>query len=104
MRRPVNTAISLRYYDRIFELLLAVGWDASAAGAIVAAIDYLVLGSAIVTFAAGFDRPADAYAGEYPHLAHVLDGVERESLDDQGFELGLEALLAALQPPRSPAA
>ena len=100
MRRPVNTGVALRAYDRIFELLLAAGWEPPAAGAIVAAIDYLVLGSAIETFAAGFDRPSEAYAADYPHLARALGSSDRDVLDDQGFELGLRALLGSLQPPR----
>jgi AcrR family transcriptional regulator len=100
MRRPVNTDIALRAYDRIFERLLGAGWDPPVAGSIVAAVDYLVLGSAIETFAAGFDRPPEAYAPDYPHLARALGGSDRDSLDDQGFELGLQALLDSLQPPR----
>jgi AcrR family transcriptional regulator len=96
VRRPVHTDIALRGYDRIFELLLDNGWDGATASSIVAAIDYLVLGSAIETFAAGFDRAPDEYAQDYPSLATALRSADRAAIDESGFELGLEALLARL--------
>jgi AcrR family transcriptional regulator len=97
MRRPVRTRAALAAYDRIFEVLLDAGFDGGQAGAIVAAVDYIVLGSAIETFTAGFDRPVDEYAAEYPNLSRALAEADRSSLDDQGFELALGSLLAALR-------
>jgi hypothetical protein len=47
MRRPVRTHVALEGYDRAFALLLGAGWDGAHASAIMAAIDYLVLGSAL---------------------------------------------------------
>ena len=96
VRRPVRTHAALSGYDRLFKLLLDDGWDGATASAIVAAIDYLVLGSAIETFAAGFDRAPDEYAVDYPSLAAALRSADRIEIDDRGFELGLEALLARL--------
>ncbi len=96
VRRPVRTHIALDGYDRLFKLLLDNGWDGATASAIVAAMDYLVLGSAIETFAAGFDRSPDEYAADYPNLAAALRSADGTPIDDHGFELGLEALLARL--------
>jgi AcrR family transcriptional regulator len=99
MRRPVRTPVALANYDSALALFMRAGWDAREAAAIVAAIDYICLGSAIETFTAGFDRPAEEYAGDYPHLARALGAADRATLDDQGFELALELLVAGLRPP-----
>jgi AcrR family transcriptional regulator len=96
VRRPVRTHVALNGYDRLFKLLLDNGWDGATASAIVAAIDHLVLGSAIETFAAGFDRAPDEYAGDYPSLAAALRVADGAAIDGDGFELGLEALLERL--------
>jgi hypothetical protein len=79
---------------------VGAGWDGAQASAIMAAIDYLVLGSALETFAAGFDRPPEEYAEDYPSLSRALSEADRASLDDRGFELGLETLIAGLGAPR----
>jgi hypothetical protein len=60
----------------------------------MAALDFLVLGSAIETFKGGFDRPADDYEPDYPHLAGALRAAGDDDIDDLGFELGLAALVA----------
>jgi hypothetical protein len=60
----------------------------------MAAIDFLVLGSAIEIFKDGFDRAAGNYEPDYPHLAEVLRAAGDEDIDDLGFELGLAALIA----------
>jgi AcrR family transcriptional regulator len=99
MRRPVRTREALRGYDGAFAILLGAGWGGAEASAILAAIDYLVLGSAIETFAAGFDRPPEEYADEYPHLSRALREADHDSLDDRGFELGLTTLIAGLGAP-----
>jgi AcrR family transcriptional regulator len=95
-RRPVRTQVALSAYDRGARLLMESGWDGRTASAIMAALDYLVLGSAIETFAAGFDRPPAEYEEDYPSLAAALRASAGTDVDEQGFELGLEALLAHL--------
>ena len=62
----------------------------------MAAIDFLVLGSAIETFKAGFHRGADDYAADYPHLSAALRAAGDDDIDDLGFELGLAAVVAWL--------
>ena len=98
MRRPIQTPAALTLYDAAFRLLLDAGWDAPHAGAIVASLDHLVLGSALETFAAGFDRPAREYA-DYPAVAHVLAGSDRDTLAARSFQLSLRAFLAGLGEP-----
>ncbi len=55
-----------------------------------------MLGSAIETFGAGFDRPPEEYEPEYPHLAAALRATSSEDIDDLGFEFGLAAVIAWL--------
>lgn len=66
-----------------------------------AAIDYLVLGSALETFTAGFTRTPDGYRPAYPALADSLEDAATRpdglaSLDDRGFERGLALVLDGL--------
>jgi hypothetical protein len=94
--RPVRHVTALTAYDRAFAAFAAWGWDARKATTVMAAIDYLVLGSAIETFKGGFDRKPAAYADEYPHLASALNETADDDVDDLGFELGLQALIGYL--------
>jgi AcrR family transcriptional regulator len=99
MRRSVRTRSALTTYDRLFSILMGAGWDGAEASAIMAALDYLVLGSGLLRFSAGFERPAEDYAEDHPFLARALLASERATLDDRGFEVGLRALLAGLGEP-----
>lgn len=99
MRRPVRTSSALTTYDRLFTILLGAGWDGAAAGAIMAALDYLVLGSGLLRFTAGFERPPEEYAEDHPSLARALAAADPATLDERGFEVGLHALLAGLGEP-----
>ncbi len=92
--RPVRSDVSLRGYDQTFAAFQSLGWDPQTAAAVLAAIDFLVLGSAIETFGAGFDRAPDEYAPEYPNLAAALRETSGDEIDDLGFELGLAAVIA----------
>lgn len=99
MRRPVRTGSALATYDRLFTILLGAGWDGAEASAIMAALDYLVLGSGLLRFSAGFEQPVEEYEQEHPSLARALAAADPATLDDRGFELGLSALLAGLGEP-----
>ena len=92
--RPVRSRVSLGGYDQTFAAFASLGWDRRTAASVLAAIDFLVLGSAIETFRTGFDRPPEEYAEEYPHLAAALRETSEDDIDDLGFELGLEAVIA----------
>ncbi len=91
--RPVRTGIALRGYDETFAAFEQLGWDQRTAATVLAAIDFIVLGSAIRDFGAGFDRPPEEYEPEYPHLAAALRATSAEDIDDL-FELGLAAVIA----------
>lgn len=95
--RPVRSATALSAYERAFAAFEGFGWDARFAATVMAAIDYLVLGSAIETFNGGFDRPAGEYEDTYPHLAAALRAADGADVDDLGFELGLAALIAKVE-------
>ena len=100
MRRPVRTSSALATYDRLFfPILFRAGWDGEEASAIMAALDYLVLGSGLLRFAGGFELPPEEYEPDHPSLARALAAADRATLDDRGFELGLSALLAGLGEP-----
>ena len=92
-RRPINTPASLSVYDDLFRFLGHHGFDPPAVLAITAAIDFVCLGAASETFAAGYDRPPIEYQAEYPYLAYALGHGGLESADDRGFELALAALV-----------
>ena len=94
--RPVNTRTALNAYECVFAWFARLGWDPHTASVVTAAIDFLVLGSAIETFKGGFDRPASDYEPDYPHLANALRAAGEDDIDDLGFELGLGARVAGI--------
>jgi AcrR family transcriptional regulator len=99
MRRPIQTPTALDLFEREFALLTEAGWDPMRASAIVAGMDHLVLGSALETFAAGFDRPPEAYAERHPVLAGVLAASDQSTLATRSFELALDAFIRGLGEP-----
>lgn len=101
-RRRVEADSALRGYNALLALLGRAGLDPADAAEVAAAIDYLVLGSAVETFAAGFTREPAAYRPQYPALADALEGSAARGggpagLDDRGFELGLGLLLDGVE-------
>lgn len=93
-RRAVETQPALATYDAALGALLRAGWSSGEALQLLAAIDYLVLGSVLVPFTGGFVRRPAEYADGYPSLAAALAGSrDLAELDDAGFERGLAALL-----------
>jgi AcrR family transcriptional regulator len=95
LQRPARTQNAFEGYDRLLRLLVESGWDSETAGAITAALDHLVLGSIVVSFAQGFERPPEEYS-DYPHLAETLRSIDGTPVDERGFELGLAALTSHL--------
>ncbi|MFI8454589.1 TetR/AcrR family transcriptional regulator [Kitasatospora sp. NPDC085464] len=96
-RRRVEADRALRGYDTLLATLGRAGLDPADAAETAAALDYLVLGSALETFTAGFTRTPDAYRPDYPALADSLEASRARDgaseLDDRGFDLGLRLLL-----------
>lgn len=100
-RRRVEADKALRGYDALLAALVRAGCTPARAAEAAAAIDYLVLGSALETFTAGFTRTPDGYRPAYPALADSLHasagtGAGLAELDDRGFELGLGLVLDGL--------
>jgi AcrR family transcriptional regulator len=96
-RRPVQTAEALRGYDRFAGALLGFGLPPAEAAEISAALDYLILGSVLMTYTAGFTRTPEEYRPDYPALAETLEAAELSELDERGFEIGLTLLLDGLE-------
>lgn len=100
-RRRVEADKALRGYDTLIAALVRIGCTPARAAEVAAALDYLVLGSALETFTAGFSRRPDGYRPAYPSLADALEGADADAsglagLDDRGFEAGLALLLDGL--------
>ncbi|MEV6654536.1 TetR/AcrR family transcriptional regulator C-terminal domain-containing protein [Streptomyces sp. NPDC051219] len=100
-RRRVEADKALRGYDALLAALVGAGCTPARAAEVAAAIDYLVLGSALETFTAGFARSPDGYRPDFPALADSLAGAAAvgtglAALDDRGFELGLGLVLDGL--------
>ncbi|MGW7196391.1 TetR/AcrR family transcriptional regulator C-terminal domain-containing protein [Streptomyces chryseus] len=100
-RRRVEAEQALRGYDTLLAALVRAGCTPDRAAEAAAALDYLVLGSALETFAAGFTRTPDGYRPDHPALADSLEASDARpgglaALDDRGFETGLRLLLDGL--------
>ncbi|MEV0532090.1 TetR/AcrR family transcriptional regulator C-terminal domain-containing protein [Kitasatospora sp. NPDC050463] len=104
-RRRVEAERQLLGYDALLGALGRAGLAPADAAEAAAAIDYLVLGSALETFTAGFTRSSADYRPRYPALADALEasaargggpGTGAPGLDERGFELALRLLLDGL--------
>jgi AcrR family transcriptional regulator len=95
-RRAIETDVALAGYDTVLGTLQRAGWSPAATLEVMAALEYLVLGSALVPFTRGFARPPTDYADRYPALARSLSDAELDAVDDRGFELALELFLDGL--------
>jgi AcrR family transcriptional regulator len=96
-RGPARRPAALKLAEAVFGALVDAGWPRRDATSIGAAMRYFVAGSALASFALGFEADAGLYAAEYPHLvdAHRLREHQRE-VDERAFELGLESMIAGL--------
>lgn len=100
-RRRVGAERQLLGYDTLLAALGRAGLSPADAAEAAAALDYLVLGSALETFTAGFTRDIAEYRPGYPALAGALEasaarGGGPGGLDERGFELALRLLLDGL--------
>ncbi|MCB5179029.1 TetR/AcrR family transcriptional regulator [Streptomyces antimicrobicus] len=102
-RHRVSSVKALRGYDALLAALVRAGSTPAAAAEAAAAIDNLVLGSALETFTAGFTRQPADYRPDFPALAAALTAADEApgalaGLDTRGFDLGLRLILAGLTP------
>lgn len=101
-QRPVRTAAELRANDATLRALVRIGLTPAEAAEVAAAVDYLVTGSALEPYTAGFPRAAERYRPEHPALADALEAAATPEagglggLDDRGFCTGLTLLLDGL--------
>lgn len=93
---PGRREAALRRADAIHGGLTRAGWPPRYATMIGASTKYLVVGSALASFAQGFEDDTEVYEGRYPHLdqAHLLRG--NAEIDQDSFELALSALIDGL--------
>ena len=92
-REPVETVEALTVYDAALAALARAGWPAERALQLMASVEYLVLGSALVPFTGGFVRHPAEY-DSFPALGAALAGApDLAAVDDDAFEHGLAALL-----------
>jgi AcrR family transcriptional regulator len=91
-RRPAALAMA----DAVFGALVDAGWPPARATHIGALMRYLVTGSALGSFALGFDIDPALYA-RYPHLHRApLLAAHHEAVDEGAFALGLDLLIDGL--------
>ncbi len=91
-RRPAALAMA----DAVYGALIGAGWPEVRASHIGALFRYLVTGSALGSFALGFDGDPVLYE-QYPHLQHAHRLAEHQrSVDEGAFTLGLDLLMAGL--------
>jgi AcrR family transcriptional regulator len=92
-RRPAALAMA----DTVYGALIDVGFSPARATHIGALMRYLVTGSALGSFALGFDIDPSLYE-RYPHLhrAHRL-AAHHVAVDEGAFALGLDLLINGLE-------
>ncbi|WP_019854661.1 TetR/AcrR family transcriptional regulator [Actinopolyspora mortivallis] len=95
---PARRENALRRADAVHGGLISAGWPPRYATMIGASVKYLVLGSAMGSFAAGFPAEAEVYEERFPNLehAHLLPRHATE-IDHASFELALEAFVEGLR-------
>ncbi|GAA4884351.1 TetR/AcrR family transcriptional regulator [Saccharopolyspora cebuensis] len=94
---PARRETALRRADAVHGGLTSAGWPQRYATMIGASTKYLVVGSAMGSFSAGFPDEAEVYDERFPHLdrAHLLREHAAE-IDADSFELALAALVDSL--------
>lgn len=94
---PDRRENALQRADAVHGGLTSAGWPQRHATMIGASAKYLVVGSALASFSGGFPDEPDVYDERFPHLnrAHLLRGHAAE-IDEDSFDLALEALIAGL--------
>lgn len=95
---PARRETALQRADAVHGGLTRAGWPQRYATMIGASTKYLVVGAALGSFSAGFVDDAEVYSDRFPHLdqAHLLRE-HAEDIDNNSFELALEALVDGLR-------
>ncbi|ASU78275.1 TetR/AcrR family transcriptional regulator [Actinopolyspora erythraea] len=95
---PARREAALRRADAVHGGLVEAGWSQRYATMIGASVKYLVVGSAMGSFASGFVDDAEIYDERFPNLnrAHLLRSHAAE-IDHASFELALQAFIEGLR-------
>ncbi|SFT66021.1 transcriptional regulator, TetR family [Actinopolyspora lacussalsi subsp. righensis] len=95
---PARREAALRRADAVHGGLVEAGWPQRYATMIGASVKYLVVGSAMGSFAGGFIDDAEIYDERFPNLgrAHLLRSHATE-IDNASFELALHAFTEGLR-------
>ncbi len=94
---PALRPSALRAADAVYGALVRAGWPPGYATRIGAALRYLVIGSAVGSFAGGFVADPAVYQERYPNLRDAYRLPEhRDRVDVGAFELALSAMVDGL--------
>lgn len=95
---PARRETALSRADAVHGGLTRAGWPPRYATMIGASTKYLVVGSAMGSFAGGFVDDAEVYDERFPHLGQAHRLRERAAeIDEDSFELALRALVDGLR-------
>ena len=89
--RSINRDHALRVYEPIAAYLAVRGVPEHLIMPVMATLDNLIMGSSVQPFAEGFIGDKDDYLPASPVLAEAIDQADRETIDDVGFAIGLDA-------------
>jgi AcrR family transcriptional regulator len=90
--RAINRDHALRVYEPLAAYLLAQRVPANMVMPVMAMLDNLIMGSAVEPFAEAFVGESSEYQPVHPALAVALEATNRTTIDDVGFDIGLDAI------------
>lgn len=96
VRRVMKAPTAVALYGNFADCFVRQGVPRDDVLMCTAMIDGVVLGSTLDTFHAGFTAPAD-YADEHPALAQALAASDRGQLDDEAFQVALDAVITQIE-------
>lgn len=96
VRRVMKAPTAVALYGNFADCLVRQGVPRDDVLMCTAMIDGVVLGSTLDTFHAGFTAPAD-YADKHPALAQALAASDRAQLDDEAFQVALDAVITQIE-------
>ncbi len=107
VRRPLTAQNAVGTYGAAAAALVRAGVPIDQVMAVLALLDFIVLGSAVDNFIDGFAADPGDYDAEHPDLAAAIRSTDRARVDHVVFEHALVLLLDdvdARLTPRTPAA
>ena len=96
-RRPLTAPTAFVVYDALAAHLVRRGLPDDEVLPVMAALDFVVLGSAGETLAEDLAAAPAALLADRPHLARAMVALPPTDVDDAAFELSLRLLTAAVE-------